>query len=350
MKVSRVQSLQSLLPAGLHEKQILCLMKHGSHLYGTSGPDSDTDWKGVYMPSERQLFTGKIPKSYSMKPKKTGEGVKNSRDDIDIEIYSLHYFLELASKGETVAIDMLHAPPVWPLVTSSVWCELHNNRQMFHTKNLKAFVGYARKQAAKYGIKGGRLNAAKEVIDYFDSCLNEFSLYSGLPMIRLYNVWNNLPEGEHIHKIPTDWPNQPDIYQVCGKQLQSTAKVSYCRDILAKFYEEYGERAKLAARNEGIDWKAVSHALRAAYQVESILTEGDITFPLKPASYLKSVKSGNVPWNQVQEDLETMMARIEKLSEQSDLPESVDRIYWTDWLFRRVKDSICVGCQHEIPF
>ena len=39
--------------------------------------------------------------------------------------------------------------------------------------------------------------------------------------------------------------------------------------------------AKKAAKNEGIDWKAVSHAVRCAYQMKSVYEIGDIRFPLK---------------------------------------------------------------------
>ena len=80
----------------------------GSHLYGTDTPDSDQDFKGIFLPTKEQIFLGKIPKSINENTKK-GEG-KNTADDVDTEIYSLHYFLKLACEGQTVSLDMLHAP------------------------------------------------------------------------------------------------------------------------------------------------------------------------------------------------------------------------------------------------
>jgi hypothetical protein len=318
------------IPDGLTKSQILCYMRFGSHLYGTDGPDSDTDYKGVYMPRKEDLLLQAVPKSISYKPNK-GEGVKNTKDDVDIEVYSLHYFLELAKKGETVAIDMLHAPLSWLNISSEVWADLHNNRSRFHTKNLKAFVGYARKQAAKYGIKGSRLNAARKVMDYL------------APMLqgpddpgKLLHHWENLPTGEHIHRDMSamigDIMNntRPGVYQVCGKQIQSTVKVQYAYDIVKKFYDQYGARAKQAADNKGIDWKAVSHALRAAYEVESILKTGDIEFPLKPAGFIKRVKDGKIHWNLVQRVLEILMEDLEEDSEKSTLPDRVN-VQWVQW-------------------
>lgn len=77
-------------------------------------------------------------------------------DDVDVEIYSLHYFIHLACQGETVALDMLHAPDEMIEVSSPLWEEIVKLRDRFYTKNLRAFIGYARRQAAKYGINGTR--------------------------------------------------------------------------------------------------------------------------------------------------------------------------------------------------
>jgi hypothetical protein len=337
-------NINTILPDGLDPEQIIVLMRHGSHLYGTDGPDSDIDWKGIYMPTRRQILTNNIPKSYSSHPKKSAEGIKNGKDDVDVEIYSLHYFLELAMKGETVAIDMLHAPLPWPVMSSPTWWNLNNQRDKFYTKNLKAFVGYARKQAAKYGIKGSRLNAAKRMMDFLKNHTHN------TPGNKLKDVWNSLPEGEHIHKI--DNPSGISTYQVCGKQIQETATVEYAYDIVARFHDQYGARVKLAAENKGIDWKAVSHALRAAYQVHSILEKGDITFPLEPAAFLKMVKAGDCEWRIVQDALESKMNEVEVLAEKAwHLPDEVDRAVWMDWLADTVDDHLCAVCdEYDIPF
>ena len=142
-------------------------MVFGSHLYGTDTSASDKDYKGVFLPSKEDIFLGKIPKSVNLSTNLTHD--KNTPDDVDTEIYSLHYFIKLACAGETIAMDMLHAPGEMILVHTAIWDEIVRNRKKFYTKNLRAFVGYARRQAAKYGIKGSRLNDAKGVLDYLDS-------------------------------------------------------------------------------------------------------------------------------------------------------------------------------------
>ena len=252
-------------------EKILVKMIFGSHLYGMNTKDSDTDYKGIFLPTREQIFLGRIPKSYSSSPKKTGEGQKNTADDVDSEIYSLQYFIKLACEGQTVAIDMLHAPEEMLLQKSDTWNFLTKNKHKFYSKNMNAFVRYARKQAAKYGVKGSRLSVTKEFIDILGSVPDD---------TRLSTLWKDLPMEEHCHFIDADPKGIPQ-YQICGKKFQATSKAKYVRDIMIRFYNHYGERAKLAEKNEGIDWKAVSHALRAAYQTKQILTEGTIIYPLK---------------------------------------------------------------------
>jgi len=306
-------------------------LKFGSHLYGTNTPESDIDYKGVFLPTIDEIFLNRIPKSINTSTKKSSAIKKNTKDDIDCEIYSLHYFIQLACEGQTVALDMLHAPDNMILETSDIWEEIVKNRSRFYTKNLKAFIGYARKQAAKYGIKGSRLNAAKEMMDLLASTSEEK---------RVADVWDKLPLGEHIHIIEPN-PHNIEQVQVCGRIIQATSRVKYALEIVKTFYDNYGARAEKAAKNEGIDWKAVSHAIRAAYQLKEILEDGTITFPLKEADYVKQVKTGELDYQtDVAVRLESLMDEVESLSLKSDLPEKVNRSFWDDFIINVIGDML----------
>lgn len=318
---------------------LLVKMKFGSHLYGTATESSDTDYKGIFLPSEREIFLGQIPKSINETTKKTsGLGIKNTSEDVDTEIYSLHYFIRLACEGQTVALDMLHAPDNMLLHTSEVWDKIIENRDKFYTRNLKAFIGYARKQAAKYGVKGSRLNDAKVFIDL----LKEFNASYPKDVIhlsKLDDLWDKIPSTEHIKFVGKD-SNGIDLVQVCGKTFGRTSKIDYVLPIIENFYTIYGARAQAAANNEGIDWKAISHALRAAYQVREILTEKTITFPLKEREYLLAVKKGELLYNEVSLCLESLMTEIEELSTKSSLPDHADVKFWDDFIVKTVRDYI----------
>ena len=309
-------------------QRILVEMVFGSHLYGTDTPESDKDYKGVFMPTLRDVLLQRVSDSISQT---TGnDRSKNTAEDVDRELYSLNYFVEMAAQGQTAALDMLHAPDDMILQSSCVWETLVANRDKFYTKDMTAFVGYCRKQASKYGIKGSRISDARRVRDF---CLSMH------PSTKLKEVWSILPKGEYINFLP---PNPRDqskqqVYQVIGKRFLENSRVTDVAQSLGKFLAEVGARALKAERNEGIDWKAMSHALRAAEQVRQILVEGTIVFPLHNAKFLKQVKAGELGYSSiVAPELERRMDEIEHLASISTLPDSVDR----DWCDQLVAECL----------
>jgi hypothetical protein len=307
---------------------VIVEMKFGSHLYGTDTPESDQDFMGVFLPTAESLILGPGFKGSYQKTINNNTNAsdgKNTSQDVDREFYSLQYFLKLALEGQTVALDMLHAPQSAILKSSYLWDALVGQRSRFYTKNLKAFIGYARRQAAKYGIKGSRLAEVRMVATFLEKSLIRLKWNDN---VRLADVWDWLPKGEHIyfHSGASDKQDSMSLrmYEVVGKKFQETAAISYVLPILLKFITEYGVRAQKAEQNEGVDWKALSHALRAAYQVKELFVDGTMTMPRPEAGILLAIKQGKVGFKSVQRELESTMARVEELAERSTLPEKAD--------------------------
>jgi thermostable 8-oxoguanine DNA glycosylase len=304
---------------GLRKDQIIILSVTGSNMYGTTTPDSDKDYIGVYMPTKEQLLLNDFPKSMGLP--------KNS--EIDLQIWSIHHFMKLACQGETLSIDLLHAPySCWLIWENRIWEELINNRHLFFTKEMNAFVSYARKQAAKYGVKGTRIASLEKVI----------KALKGMPEdSKLTKHWSKLPEGEHIHFLDTK-PYR--MYQINGKKYQETVSVGYILEHVKKHLTEYGKRAMIAKDNKGIDWKGVSHAIRSAEQVYAILKYGDYNYPLANTNFIKNVKLGKVKFDVAQAIIEGLMSEIEILIGRTDLPETVDKEFWNKWLIKLMEDYV----------
>lgn len=298
------------------QQTTLVQMVFGSQLYGTATPSSDTDYKGVYVPSLRDMMLGRVQKSLNFNTKKNSNE-KNSATDVDSEFYSLQYFFELAKKGETVAIDMLHAPKsAWREATPE-WEYLVSMRRVFYTKNLTSLVGYARRQAAKYGVKGSRLAEVKQVLTVMQDILSDRP-----KTVRVRDVMHLLPVSENCGKVMHEGV---ELYSVCGRKFTMGAFLEHYVPMLEKFIEEYGARARQAEQNEGVDWKAISHAFRAAFQVRAMLTEGDFTYPLRETEFLCQVKNGGLHFrNEVAPKLDDLMTEVEQLTAASNLPDKVD--------------------------
>ena len=65
----------------MKEAKTLIRIQHGSHLYGTSTPESDRDYKSVFLPAGRDIILQRVPKVID---RGTGsKHLKNTKDDID---------------------------------------------------------------------------------------------------------------------------------------------------------------------------------------------------------------------------------------------------------------------------
>lgn len=299
----------------------------GSHLYGTATPNSDADFKGVFLPSQRDVILQRVPKAISQS---TGDKKgKNQPGDVDVEVFSLHGFLRLAGEGQTVAIDMLHVPDACLLETSEEWEFVRAHRQRFYSRDMRAFVGYCRTQAAKYGVKGGRVAACREVVERLKVLLKTDAITLG-------DVWEALPVGEHIRKFEDFDSRQADkrMYEVCGRKMPATASIHYALSVFETFLTKYGERARQAERNEGVDWKAISHAFRAGFQAREILLTRDLRFPLAEREFLTRVKVGEFHFKNdgIAEKLDAIVEEVLALCEVSGLPEKVDMAWWDELL------------------
>ena len=73
----------------------------------------------------------------------------------------------------------------------------------------------------------------------------------------------------------------------------------------------YGAKAIAAEHDKGVDFKALSHALRAFDQMEELYNTGRIVFPLTTREKLKSVKRGDIPWLELEQIIVRRLAEID---------------------------------------
>jgi hypothetical protein len=298
----------------------------GSHLYGLNTENSDRDYKAVYLPEPEDIILGRAKGSISHST--GGSDSKNSSEDVDTEYFSLQEFVKLACQGQTVAIDMLHTPPSLTLETSEIWEHLVSHRQLFYSKNMDSFMGYVKKQAAKYGIKGSKVAALQEILDVIEE---EMDTNGDIPDISYLR--HSLPVNEYCFWVDEE-NNGQSFYSVNGSWMHDVISVGELQSRVQKQYDNYGHRAKQAANNEGIDWKAISHALRAGYQLYHIFVEGDFEYPLIETYYLKQVKAGELDYTtNVAEELELLVEMLDAKSAEAPFPEKVDFQYWDEWVY-----------------
>ena len=301
-----------------HEQgaSLLFLTLFGSTLYGTELPGkSDVDVRGIFLPSLESLMMNKHSKSLHFS---SGcDERRNMAGDVDIDLWSAqHWLLKLLPGGDTGALDLLFSP-------SHAACTLYrrpeldavfsNPLRLMDIGKGRAYAEYSLGQAKKYGIKGSRIGALKTVRDWLrrhcpDPTGNE----------RLGDYLDALAKECAASQFCSVETIQGEkALQLCGKRHMSTVRMPELIRRVEADMLRYGARAEEAQRNEGLDFKALSHALRALEQMEELLQTGKIIFPLKNRKELIDVKEGKYSWRKLEPRILQRLETVDAMREQS---------------------------------
>lgn len=310
----------------------LVRMKFGSHLYGTDTPQSDLDFKSLFIPESRDILLQRVKHTVATKRSKS-DGEKNYAGEVDEEAYALHRYMQLIAEGQTVSLDMLFAHDGVIISRSGCWDTITANRHRLLTKKSAAFVGYCRTQANKYGIRGSRVAAARAAGAMFGAAVERLGTTTKVEEIAP-ELERFVAENEHSALVPLSAVGRGDArvvmhFECCNKKVPYTVTLKMARELFSRVYAEYGDRARKAETNVGIDWKALSHAVRVAREAMELLTTGMITFPLPYAAHILKVKTGALAYDAVAAEIEELLESVEAASLTSTLPDRPD-MEWID--------------------
>lgn len=315
-------------------------MEFGSHVYGTNLPTSDRDYKGVFIPCARNIILARARDTITTTTKGPDK-VKNTAEDTDTELFSLKQYMKLLLEGQTVALTMLFCPPKHCLKSTVISREIVKYKDKWLHKGVSAFAGYCRQQANKYGIKGSRVAAARLAVDFF-----ELSYWT--PHTKLKDIWPQMlawfTDEEHCEFITdvmrgnSEYPVR--MLSVCNRKVQEHITVKEARKIYKHLFDEYGQRALQAEKNEGVDWKALMHAVRVSGEAVELLSSEHITYPRPNADILLKIRKGELPYPQVAEMIEEGLAYLEVAQKESMLPEHPDYQFAEDFVFNTYLEEI----------
>jgi hypothetical protein len=317
---------------------VVFITEYGSKLYGTDNENSDTDYKGIFIPRTIDVLLKKDTDNINYSS--GDDSAKNSSEDIDIQLFSIYKFFNLLEKGETGTMDLLFS-----FFSKSVVYEnksftklIKDNYKSLINKNVKAFLGYSVSMAKKYNIRGERYSELVDFENIFQSFVKECHLNhidkTTLNSITLGSKWNELKKMildnnyKYIKFVNKPGPRGSKIeeweyIEVLGKFFTQTVTTNYLLNHLSESKEKYGNRVK--SNIDNIDWKGVSHSMRVLFECQEFLKDGFITFPLKKKDIVKKIKEGNVELETVMNEMEYNFNKAESLFETSDIPLSSDK-------------------------
>jgi hypothetical protein len=149
---------------------------------------------------------------------------------------------------------------------------------------------------------------------------------------------------EHIKfSNPSDYIGTKPVlhyFECCNRMVPFTASVKLAAEIYTRIYENYGDRARQAQSNEGVDWKALSHAVRVGHEALELLSTGKITLPLPIAPLLLDIKQGRLPYQEVSDQIEKLLEDVENAAAISPLSDEVDKGFIDDLVVEAYREEV----------
>lgn len=334
----------------MNGEKVVMTCVFGSKLYGTDTPTSDNDYKSIIIPSVKDIILQRVKPSKNTHREKA-EGEKNYAGELDMETFSYGKYLQLILEGQTVAMDMLFVPDKYLLESSREWRLIQLNRHLLISRKAEAFVGYCMQQAKKYGIKGSRVDAVRKTLNFLRDLVDDYE-WTGDKLGSWEQYIRKFVENENNEFIKIEVQDHPSgvsitFLEVCGRKMSFTASIKNVIEMMQRLLEEYGKRALMAEKNEGVDWKALSHAVRIAEQAIELFNTGHIEFPRPNAEYLRDIKLGKYDYKEIAEKIEDNFIKVKEASEKSTLPETVDKNLVDKMIFEAYMNQ-CLKYPQEI--
>lgn len=321
----------------------------GSQAQGTSTPESDIDIKGVYMQNIDDLISFGYEEYHEV-----------SKDE---SYYEIRRFIELLCSANPNAIEILFSPEDCILETSPQFKILYENRHMFLTKKCYgSFAGYANMQIKKSRGLDKKMNWEEQRVirkTPMDFCYVHFK---GKTIPLSYFLENTgmkqekcgLVKLNHMDNTYAMYYDYYDTQKFKGivKENSDELRLSSIDKLFADSFEPYvlyynkdgysthckdykSYQTWLNERNTNryhtnvshgqiYDSKNLSHCRRLIDIAMEIGTNGTFTVRRPNVDYLKEIKRGDVPLDEIITNAENDIKGLKELYDKSNLPDDVD--------------------------
>lgn len=343
----------------------------GSQAYGTSTPSSDIDYKGIYCQDSRELL------GFGYK-----EQIEFSKDHTE---YEIRRFLQLIQSANPTVLELLYSPEDCVIISSPGYELLKSNRDKFLTTACaNSFGGYAIAQIKKARGLDKKMNYEKSRIErktpldfcyvYENGKTKQILKYlQENDMVQEFCGLVRLDHFKDCYALHYDYqaqygvdqrnrPIQPLGYKgVIGEdsnelRLSTVPKYSDPATVLYYNKDGYSMHCKdfkeyqdwLATRNtqryvdsqnhgQQIDGKNLMHCRRLLDMAIEIATEGTIKVRRPNAEELLKIRRGEVKLDELIEQAEEDIKRLDEVFAKSSLPKEVDRD-WVNNLLLKIRD------------
>jgi hypothetical protein len=345
------------------ESRLILLALTGSHAYGTSRPESDLDYKGVFIaPKDYYLGFKTFEQKDSGWDTDPGTGLYPMLDGVkDCTVYELRKFLSLVFNNNPNILETLWMDREFYAHISPVGEKLLSYRSAFLSQKVRgSFAGYAYAQIKRvethrkwllhpperkpvpqeFGLNDdnykpltkAEMNAFLEFLYMLvRDCIEVLEPAQQLRDLLLEKIDYKailkqhplaeevLPRVQEYTRATNDFIHLLHVSQ--GYRQAINEWDAYCKWKLGRNPER-----KVLEKKCGYDAKHMSHCIRLLRMGIEILRDGVLNVSRKKAGdagFLLAIRNGDVAYQEVKEMADSLFEEIKSVG--SELPEEVDR-------------------------
>lgn len=316
----------------------------GSHQYGTNRPDSDIDYRGVFIAPLESAFdifktrfvgSGTIHQNlcsaieaienadYANATNLLNDVLATDRGDLNLsvktvhnnteddEMHELRKFMKLAADCNPNIIEFLYVEDLIEIRTPE-WEMLRENRDLFLSKKARyTYSGYSTSQFKRIRLhRGYLLNPPTH-----KPSRSEFGLpeHSRIP-----------PEHQNaVLSLPDELLSDTAKAQV--KQERQYSEALKLWNAYCKWDRERNPARKELERKYGFDVKHAYHLIRLSRMSQEILRDGKVIVRRPDAEELRDILNGKWPFERIEEEANALDKTLETLYNKSGLRDKPDR-------------------------
>jgi hypothetical protein len=346
--------------------QIIFECLTGSRAYGLSNPESDFDYRGLFVSPVQE-----VDSLFSI-PEEIGD------DKQDIKFYEIKKFFLLASQCNPNIVELLFAPPETVKIMTPIMEEIIANRSLFiSTRAEVTFSGYAYAQIEKSRGQNKLVHnpkpearpkkedfcwiiphctidcndwpfASSDIVDeqppfrpiplnaFKDVSLSDFNCASLEHVQNAYRIYyygsraKGIFRGDDMLTVESI-PLEDESPKFSGVLIY----IKHEYDKAVRDWKNYWDwmekrnahRWEQQERGEiDYDAKNMMHCMRLLFSGKNILSKGEpiIRFEGEQLQYLRDIRAGKFEYNELMTRAEKEMAELKELKSSSSLPYSAD--------------------------
>jgi len=292
------------------KQNMILKIRVGSHLFGTSTPDSDEDFVGIFMPFDETVYGFRKCDEVDLGVVDKDDTGRNTKDAIDFKLHEYRKFFRLALENNPNILHALFVNKENILFQDD--CGFAENlleraEEFIHKGAYRRFVGYAHAQQHKMKIKPQNyadLESGLEILQGFSDQLVMADVVRSIGSLE-NGPFKDMGNGKHIKCGDINFERGVFVKKA-RKMIQGRLDNATNRHVLFTKY--------------GFDVKFASNLIHLLMSGRELMETGRIVFPLTYAKDVLDVKQGKYTPEEIEKWADDLLEDARQAYEKTTLP------------------------------